>query len=190
MGTPFCPRFVNRLDRGTSGVVLVARHALAAAALSRAMAKGQIEKEYLAVAEGELTAPETTCTGIRRREASIIFREVCPVGQGDLAVTHVTPLIAAGGLTLLCLRPETGRTHQLRVQLAAAGHPLYGDGLYGREAADLPRHALHAAKLRFSHPVTGDIVEIHAPLPPDLDRLIIERMGREAAEIATRFCRT
>ena len=185
---PFCPRFINRLDRGTSGVVLVARHALSATVLSRAMAKGQIKKTYLAVAVGELDASQTIETGIRRRQASIIFRETCPVGQGDLAVTHVKPFCTAGGLSLLCLTPETGRTHQLRVHLASVGYPLYGDGLYGREAGDLPRHALHAAKLCFPDPVTGDMAEIRAPLPPDLERLIAEKMGKQAAALARRFC--
>ena len=186
--SPFCPRFINRLDRGTSGVVLVARHALSATVLSRAMAAGRMQKTYFAVAEGELRVPETIETGIRRRQESIIFRETCPVGEGDLAVTHVEPLFAAGGLALLCLTPETGRTHQLRVHLSSLGHPLYGDGLYGREQADLDRPALHAAKLVFPDPVTGDMVEVCAPLPQDLDRLIKARMGTEAARIAARFC--
>ena len=186
---PFCPRFINRLDRGTSGVVLVARHALSAAVLSRAMAAGRMHKTYLAVAEGKLTEPQTIETGIRRRQESIIFRETCPVGQGDRAVTHVEPLFAAGELSLLCLTPETGRTHQLRVHLTSLGHPLYGDGLYGHEQNDLDRPALHAAKLVFPDPVTGDMVEVCAPLPQDLDRLIAEKMGQEAAALARRFCK-
>lgn len=176
-GTPFRPRFINRLDRNTTGAVLVAKHPLAAATLSRAMANGEIEKTYLAIAHGEMTQPRVIRTGIRRKGESIILRETCDTSEGDLAETHAMPLAFGQGLTLLRLTPRTGRTHQLRVHMTHIGHPLLGDELYG-EADGFARHALHAATLSFPSPVDGTRVSVCAPLPEDM-RAVCERMGWE-----------
>ena len=180
---PFRPRFINRLDRNTSGVVLVARHALAAAVLSRAMAAGEFEKTYLAIVHGRVKEPRVIKTGIRRREASVITREVCPVGEGDLAVTHLFPLWAGETCSLVRLVPETGRTHQLRVHMASIGHPLLGDDLYGPPDGGFVRHALHAASLTFPAPDGTGKVTVRAPLPADLTALL-KTLGKEVFALA------
>ena len=177
---PFRPRFVNRLDRNTTGVVLVAMHPISAAALSQSMAEGKIEKTYLALVHGELHESRVIRTGVRRREQSIIFREVCEIGKGDFAETCMTPLATNGELTLVHLTPRTGRTHQLRVHMAHIGHPLLGDDLYG-VADGFPRHALHAATLRF--PFGEEDVFVRAPLPKDMYDVIAD-MGEEVLSLA------
>lgn len=177
---PFRPRFINRLDRNTTGAVLVAMHPISAAALSRAMAEGKIEKTYLALVHGEVREARVICTGICRREESIIFREVCEVGKGDFAETHLVPLATNGALSLVHLAPRTGRTHQLRVHMAHIGHPLLGDDLYG-VADGFARHALHAATLRF--PFNNEEIFVRAPLPADM-RDVIAHMGEEVLALA------
>lgn len=184
-GRPFCPRFVNRLDKNTTGVVLVAAHAMAAGVLSRHMASGLFEKTYLALVKGEFSGEKEIRTGIRRRAESVIFREVCEEGEGDLALTHVGALATGTWqgepVTLVLLTPKTGRTHQLRVHMAHVGHPLLGDDLYGSADA-FPRHALHAASLSFPD-LSGKRVTVLAPLPPDM-RGVIEELGKEALNYA------
>jgi len=178
----FRPRFVNRLDRNTSGAVLVAKHALSAARLSGAMARGEIEKTYYAVVCGTIQGETVLKTGIRRQTESIIFREVCEEAQGDLAITHIMPLCTKNGYTLVRLTPKTGRTHQLRVHLAHLGAPIVGDDLYGAASPLIARHALHAAELCFPLPNGGKMVRIFAPIAPDMAALIISIFGREVAE--------
>ena len=179
-GERFRPRFINRLDRNTSGLVLVAKHHLSATRLASAMAAGEIKKVYYAIACGVIERETVLKTGIRRQNESVLTREVCEIGEGDLAITHIVPLATNGSLTLLRLAPETGRTHQLRVHTAYLGAPLLGDEFYGTPDARLPRHALHAAKMTFPHPVTGDILEITAPTPTDMAALIEKEFGKEA----------
>lgn len=178
----FRPRFVNRLDRNTSGAVLVARHAHAAAMLSRAMAAGEIKKTYFAVVCGTIEREMVLKTGIRRREESVIFREICAIGEGDLAITKITPVCCAGGYTLVRLTPETGRTHQLRVHMAHLGTPILGDDLYGSPSPLLARHALHAATLTFPSPENGQAVHIFAPVPPDMGEILTKIFGKEVSE--------
>lgn len=165
-------RPVNRLDRSTSGLVCVAKHAYAAEMLGRALALGLFHKVYLAICEG---VPEklsgTVDAPIGRREGSVLERQVRP--DGKRAVTHYEALGGCQGRSLLRVEPETGRTHQIRVHMAWLGHPLTGDFLYGTEAPQLiPRAALHACTLSFPHPITGQTLTFHAPLPEDMQRLI------------------
>ena len=176
---PFRPRFINRLDRNTTGVVLVARHALSAATLSVAMAHGEMKKTYLALVKGCVDRELTVKTGIRRREESIIFREVCALEEGAEAETLVKPLVSSAAFSLVELHPKTGRTPQLRVHMAHIGHPLLGDELYG-DGAGMARHALHAAELRF--PWDGEEITARAPLPLDMKEKIRE-LGEEAIGI-------
>lgn len=179
---PFVPRFINRLDRNTTGVVLVARDALSAVTLSRAMAEGKIRKQYLALVHGRLTAPVTVDADIRRRAESIIFREACARGEGERALTYAAPVFVGDEVTLVRLSPQTGRTHQLRVHMAHIGHPLLGDELYGR-ADGFPRHALHAIALRFPAPDGAGEITVRAPLPPDM-LAYVQTMGKEAECLA------
>lgn len=169
---PLVFRAVNRLDRGTSGVVLIARNRFASSFLSREMEKGNIRKEYLAIIEKPIFPPSGRMTdGIRREADSIIRRVACPVGEGDYAeADYETLRVADNGLTLLRLRPRTGRTHQLRVQLASRGYPIVGDDLYGG-APLLPRQALHAASLSFLHP-NGTEMTIACDLPQDMSVIL------------------
>lgn len=181
---PFRPRFINRLDRNTTGVVLVANHALAAISLSGAMAEGEIKKTYLALVHGRVEMDQRIETGIRRREGSTMLREVCALEEGARSVTDMQVLFADDGLSLVKLIPQTGRTHQLRVHMAHLGHPLLGDELYGIPD-DFPRHALHAWTLEFPAPQTGERIFVRAPLPDDMrERILL--LGREAAELAQR----
>jgi 23S rRNA pseudouridine1911/1915/1917 synthase len=180
----FRPRFINRLDRNTSGIVLAARHALAAAALSRDMKEGKFRKGYLALVRGCVDAPDVIETGIRRREASVIERVTCPVGEGDRAVTVLTPLLWSDALSLVKLEPQTGRTHQLRVHMAHLGHAILGDDLYGEANRLIGRHALHAAFLAFPDPATGASVAAYAPLPQDMRAIISEYFGEEGCRVA------
>lgn len=186
-GVSFRPRFVNRLDRNTTGAVLVARHALAAATLSADMASGNIKKTYLSLVKGRLDQPMIIEKNIKRRAESIIFREVCSPQEGDYAKTVVLPLAASDDFSLVRLLPETGRTHQLRVHLASIGHPMLGDDLYGTEDAVLKRHALHAATLTFLTPRTRETVKVCAPLPADM-RARMTELGEEAVSLAEAEC--
>ena len=178
----FRPRFINRLDRNTTGAVLVAKHALSAARLASAMAGGDIQKTYYAVVCGTIEGETVLKTGIRRKEGSVISREVCDVGDGDLAITHVWPMMAKNGYTLVHLVPETGRTHQLRVHLAHLGAPIVGDELYGSSSLLISRHALHATTLAFPSPVSRETVRVFAPLAPDMVALIEHLFGKEVRE--------
>ena len=174
-------RPVNRLDRSTSGLVCVAKHAHAAERLGRALEAGQFRKVYLAVCEG---IPErlrvTVDAPIGRREGSVLAREVRP--DGKRAVTHYEALGGSQGRSLLRITPETGRTHQIRVHMAWLGHPLTGDFLYGTENPELiPRAALHAYTLEFQHPITGQSLSFRAPMPQDMERLMADEPNKTAA---------
>lgn len=162
-GTPFVFRAVNRLDRDTGGIVLVAKNKGAAFAFSKLMTEGKIEKEYLALAEGVVNEPFSVDKNIKRRQESIIERVVCPENEGQTALTRFYPLGNIGGNTLLRCVPITGRTHQIRVHLASVGHPIIGDGLYGKESTEYPFQQLFCTKLTL-HAAEGDIV-ITAPSP-------------------------
>lgn len=176
-GRPLPFRPVNRLDRETSGTVLIARNALAAARLSEQMQSKRIRKVYLALLDGSIPESGTVAAPIRRAQPSIILREICsPDAEGaQTAVTHYRTIAAwrtADGCprTLVSAVPETGRTHQLRLHFAHLGAPILGDGLYGREStADRPRRQLlHARSLTFSHPTTDLPLHIVAPIPEDI----------------------
>ncbi len=180
-GVPFVFRAVNRLDRDTSGTVLLAKDRYAAAHLSGAMSRGEIRKTYLALLEGELTADSGEINAyIRRKEASIITREAIPYAEGEApppgahpALTRYSVVRRFAGYTLVRAFPETGRTHQLRVHFASIGHPIVGDTLYGNAHPTLPRQALHAETLTFPAP-DGSKRTVTAPLPDDLQNLLKE----------------
>ncbi len=174
-GIPFVFRPINRLDRDTSGLLLIARNKLAAGVLTRSMQNGDIRKSYLAVLEGE-DCPDSGLIDrpLHRTAESIIVREVCAPDAPDAAPSRTAYQVLArgGGCSLAEAVPLTGRTHQLRVHFASIGHPIAGDTLYGIPNGRIGRQALHARSLCFPHPSTGEAIALTAPLPPDLKELI------------------
>ncbi len=165
----FTFRVITRLDRETSGVVLIAKHALAAQALSRDMQNGEIQKEYIAAVCGEPKADEGCIHApIGRQKDSVILRCVTP--DGKAAETEYAILEKKEGLSLLSVKPKTGRTHQIRVHMKHMGTPIFGDGLYGEEREG-ERTRLHCRKICFMHPVLHEPMEIIAPLPQDISVL-------------------
>jgi RluA family pseudouridine synthase len=159
------PAFLlQRLDRGTSGVLFFSKRAEVNAGLTRQFARRQIRKTYLAICDGRLAERRTIDAPIGRVGA-ITF---AVRADGKRAVTHVAPLVWAQAGSLVAITLETGRTHQIRVHLAAIGHPVAGDWLYGVAAAARPM--LHAASLELRHPVTGQLLRVAAPVPGDFRR--------------------
>ena len=159
---PFVFRAVNRLDRDTSGIVLIAKNADAAHRLSAAMKRGEFSKEYLAVVDGVTDKCGTIRAKIAREcegEMRRVVRE-----DGKEAVTHYELIKTDGERTLVRIRLETGRTHQIRVHMAHIGHPLTNDFLYGNGSSS-DSYKLHAEKLSFPHPRTGATVTVTASPP-------------------------
>lgn len=169
-GEPFCAHAIGRLDRDTSGLVLFARHPLAAAVLSASMRDRRIHREYRAVCTGLLPKSGTISAPIARAHGSTIERIVSK--DGDPAVTHFRRLEYAGGYSLAAVRLETGRTHQIRVHMKHIGHPLPGDFLYNPSDCILPRQALHSYRLTFPQPLTGRQISLTAPLPNDMRQVL------------------
>ena len=172
-------RAVNRLDRDTSGVMCIAKNSYASTRLCNELAAGELRRMYLAIVEGSLDSCGTVNAPIKR--VDYLRRAVREDGQA--AVTHYEPIETVRGYTLLRLRPEMGRTHQIRVHMSHIGHPLLGDWLYGTEDKALfPRQALHSAQLRLIHPVTGKEMQFTAPLPEDM-KDFLSSLIREQNEI-------
>lgn len=167
-------RPVNRLDKGTSGLMVVARSAHVQQLLQRQLHTPQMVREYLAVTQGEPPAAEGLIDlPIAKAEGATVRRCVSPAGKP--AATHYRVLRRGGGRALVLLRLETGRTHQIRVHLAALGCPVAGDFLYGEELTALPgRFALHSHRLLLRHPLTGEEMTLCSPLPPALAALLPE----------------
>jgi 23S rRNA pseudouridine1911/1915/1917 synthase len=166
-GLPFTCRFISRLDRDTTGLLLAARHGISAAVLSAGLAGKQIRRTYLALAEGHTPPSGTIDLPIGRKPGSIIER--CVDRHGASSVTHYRTLKKTGSVSLLSIRLETGRTHQIRVHMAAIGHPLLGDTLYNPGGLPgMSRQALHSACLEFVHPITKEAMRFTAPLPDDM----------------------
>lgn len=186
------PHLVQRLDRGTSGLLLVAKRPAMHAALAKALRAERAEKEYLAICYGR--PPRATGRinlRIDRHPTARGLRVALPVdsGLGQESLTLFDMAAAGEGLSLVRCILRTGRTHQIRVHLAALGVPIVGDPLYGRPGReslrdpelsalcrDLPRQALHAFRLRFVHPATRVPLALEAPLPNDLQELV-RRLG-------------
>lgn len=154
-------RPLNRLDRGTSGLVLAAKHQFAASLL-----KGGVEKEYFAVAEGALRGSGWISAPLRRRDETGCRQIVHP--EGARAVTHWKAISCEGGVTQLRIRLETGRTHQIRAHMSFLGVPLAGDAMYGGSTERLSRQALHCGFMRFRNPLSGAGAALSVPLPGDI----------------------
>lgn len=168
---PFVFRCINRLDRDTSGLTIVAKHYVSAGMLSAMIANkaaSGITREYLAIVKGSVQPSEGTITApLGRKEGSIIERTV-DFEKGESAVTHYKVLDEKNGYSLVSLILETGRTHQIRIHMKYLGYPLIGDYLYNPDMERIQRQALHAWKLTFRHPITGEMLDFTAPLPEDM----------------------
>lgn len=170
LGRPFVFRAINRLDRNTSGVVLIAKDRIACSRYASLMRDGGIRKVYLAILDGILSEDEGVIDApIRRAGDSVILREVCGNdGGGQRAITEYRVIARSGGLTLVAASPITGRTHQLRVHFAHLGAPILGDELYGKGSMLIGRHALHACSID----IESEGLHIFAPLPQDMAEVI------------------
>ncbi len=196
MNTSITYRCINRLDRDTTGILIIAKHMLSGAILSSEMKQRHISRTYQAIVHGRVDHEGTINMPIARLKGSAL-RRCIDEQNGERAVTHYKPLIysAAHNISLVEIQLETGRTHQIRVHFTAIGHPLVGDDLYTDPVQVLDIHlsdpnvlpkpekinntiaisrpmmnrqALHSARLQFIHPVTGCLMDLHAPMPADM----------------------
>lgn len=172
LGEGSVPHFVSRLDKGTSGLLIAAKSGYVHDRLRRALHSDNLRREYRAVAVGAVTPDHGVIDApIGRAEGSIIRR--CVRADGLPSLTEYETLQTSERFTLLRLRPQTGRTHQLRVHMAHLGYPLAGDWLYGTEDKTLiARPALHSYELWFTQPITGQEFHFTATIPQDMQRLL------------------
>jgi 23S rRNA pseudouridine1911/1915/1917 synthase len=180
------PGIVHRLDRGTSGLMVIAKHDSAHEELSRQFREREVEKEYIALVWGEVMAGRRIDAAIGRDPSNRKKMSAAPSNRARRSREAVTRIVRAEPfgrvLTLAHIAIHTGRTHQIRVHLSAIGHPVVGDALYGgvhrrvpgdiRAVTHLDRPFLHAARLAFAHPADGRRMEFTSPLPTDLERVV------------------
>ena len=173
-GKPFIFRCCNRLDRDTSGLTIVSKHLVSGSILSDMTKYREVHREYLAIARGSVTPSEGTIQApLGRKEGTIIERTV-DWEHGEDAVTHYKVVKEANGHSLVSLRLETGRTHQIRIHMKYLGYPLIGDYLYNPDMEYMTRQALHSHHMEFTHPITGEHMSFTAPLPEDMTRVMQE----------------
>ena len=171
-GAGFVFRPLNRLDKGTSGLMCAAKNAHAYQLMQRTLHTGDYLRQYLAVVCGRLEGSGVVDAPIAKEDTATV-RRVVDFEKGKPAVTRWESQGVFGEYSLVRLTLETGRTHQIRVHMAHLGHPVAGDFLYGTELACLPgRFALHSARIRLTHPMTGEVLEITSPLPEELQNLL------------------
>lgn len=167
----FTYRCINRLDRDTTGLLIIAKNMYSASLLSEMVAAREIHREYLAIATGETPKNGTIIAPIARVDGTTIERCVNEE-QGDYACTHYKRIAYKNGYSLVSLKLETGRTHQIRVHMKHIGHPLPGDFLYNPDYSVIQRQALHSHKLTLRHPISGELLEFVADLPEDMKKII------------------
>ncbi|MGD1118661.1 MAG: RluA family pseudouridine synthase [Dehalococcoidales bacterium] len=167
------PGIVHRLDKDTSGLILVAKNRVAQANLSDQFKSRTVSKSYLVLVKGRLTPEKGIIEADIGRDPHHRQR-MAVVAGGREARTDYRVIRYYGNYTLLEIKPETGRTHQIRVHLAAIGFPVAGDTTYGEKSPRFPRQFLHAHKLRFQLPSTGAFVEFESSLPEDLEKALAE----------------
>ena len=169
----FTFRCINRLDRDTTGLTIIAKHMLSAGILSRNVGARKIHRTYQAICKGQIPEEGTIDAPIARVEDSTIERCV-DYEHGESAITHFKRLayIEDKDLSLVELRLETGRTHQIRVHLKYIGHPIIGDFLYHPDYTYISRQALHSSSLEFIHPITKEKMHFHAPLHRDMQCIL------------------
>jgi 23S rRNA pseudouridine1911/1915/1917 synthase len=163
-------RLVNRLDRDTSGLVIIAKSQFAHQQMANMLISNSIEKYYIAMVEGKIEVGRTIDLPIGRPTIESIKREV--MEEGQRAVTHVEVLSSSENITCVRIKLETGRTHQIRVHMSHIGHPLLGDTLYGAESELITRQALHAYKLKFNGIRNDEPIEVSVDLPEDMMKIL------------------
>jgi 23S rRNA pseudouridine1911/1915/1917 synthase len=168
VGGALRPGIVHRLDRLTSGVILVARSDKSHRHLAEQFSSRQVEKVYLALVHGRVKADRGKITTPITRDPVRRVRMTARLASGRSAISEYKVLGRFDKFTLLEVRIGTGRTHQIRVHLASIGHPVAGDKLYGAPASGLGRYFLHAQRITFTSPSSGDRITVEAPLPPEL----------------------
>ena len=159
-GESYVFRALNRLDKDTSGCVLIAKDRL-----TYALVQPTVTKQYIAVCEGVILGSGVIDAPITLAADSKIKR--CVSSEGKRAVTQYNPLRHSADHTMLRLTLLTGRTHQIRCHMSSIGHPLAGDDLYGGSRDRISRQALHCERITFQHPITKELIELHAPIPPE-----------------------
>jgi len=173
IGDSLRPGIVHRLDKDTSGVMLIAKNSAAQANLINQFKTHSVKKSYLVLVKGHLT-PERGAIEAPIGRDSRDRKRMAVVSKGREARTDYNVVKYIGGYTLLEVKPETGRTHQIRVHFAAIGYPVVGDSVYGVKSSYLSRQFLHAYRLGFKLPSTGKYVEFESELSPDLERALKE----------------
>ncbi len=169
--TPFVFRCINRLDKDTTGLTILAKNMYAASIMAGQMQNRKIKRLYLAILDGTLPKKYGTIhLPIGRKPGSTIERQI-DLEHGETAITHYYRLKEAKNYTLAAFQLETGRTHQIRVHMSAFGTPLVGDSLYNLapSAEALPRQALHAYRISFCHPITQKMMKFTAPIPEEMN---------------------
>lgn len=175
LGIPFIFRCTNRLDRDTSGLTVIAKHALSASILSSMAVHHEICREYLAIVRGTVIPPSgTICAPLSRKPGPVIER-IVDWEHGESAVTHYRSLCEKNSHSLISLTLETGRTHQIRIHMKYLGYPLIGDYLYNPDTEWISRQALHSWRLSFFHPITGKKMNFSAPLPQDMKNVLLSQ---------------
>ncbi|WP_352418902.1 RluA family pseudouridine synthase [Proteiniborus sp.] len=165
-------RFINRLDMGTSGVLVIAKNSFTHQQMSKQMEEGTIDKKYLAIVKGVVEKDQDVIDlPIGKEEDEPMIRTVMDSGQN--AITKYKVVERLGTATLLEVKIETGRTHQIRVHMKHIGHPIIGDELYDEPSPIINRQALHAFRFRFVQPRTGEEKDIEASLPNDMENLLV-----------------
>lgn len=172
-GEPFIYRCINRLDRDTTGLLILAKHMLSAAILSEMVKKRHIHREYLAIVKGLVPQEGIIDAPIARKPDSVMERIVC-FESGEQARTHYKSVYSENGYSLVSLKLETGRTHQIRVHMKFLGYPLIGDYLYYPNYELIQRQALHSHRLQFVHPISGKQMRFESPLPADMENCLLK----------------
>ena len=172
-GKPFIFRCCNRLDRDTSGLTVVAKHLVSGNILSDMVRRRDIHREYLAIVRGHVSPEAGTINAPLARKPGTIIERTVDWEQGETAITHYRLVEERNGHSLISLRLETGRTHQIQIHMKYLGYPLIGDYLYNPDMEYIGRQALHSHRLSFTHPITGKPMEFTAPLPKDMEKVLI-----------------
>ncbi len=169
---PFIFRCCNRLDRDTSGLTVVAKHLVSAGILSAMTGRKEVHREYLAITAGHVTPESGTINAPLGRKSGTIIERTVDWEAGEPAVTHYQLVSSNERHSLIALKLETGRTHQIRIHMKYLGYPLIGDYLYNPDMSCIGRQALHSHRLSFPHPITGKIMDFQASLPADMQAVL------------------